>query len=154
MEEPISDRELSKIMEVYDDNINNKEGRNRSRINHRSKGRKKHKSDEVEITIIQTNCYGYTSKKESFDDIVKENAPDPDIVVIQETALKEKEKKKIKDYFSFCKNREKEKGGVGTLVADYLKSDTTKVAEGTDGDKYLIKRLDHVIPAINIVNTS
>ena len=81
VEEPISDRELSKIMEVYDDNINNKEGRNRSRINHRSKGRKKHKSDEVEITIIQTNCYGYTSKKETFDDIVKENAPD--IVVIQ-----------------------------------------------------------------------
>ena len=37
------------------------------------------------------------------------------------------------------------------MVADYLKSDTTKVAEGTDGDEYLIKRLDHVIPAINIV---
>ena len=111
MEEPISDRELSKIMEVYDDNINNKEGRNRSRINHRSKGRKKHKSDEVEITIIQTNCYGYTSKKESFDDIVKENAPDPDIVVIQETALKERKKLKSKTIFHSAKIEKRRRVG-------------------------------------------
>jgi exonuclease III len=104
----------------------------------------------VYINIIQTNCDGYTSKKESFVNSIKERAPD--ILVIQETALKEKQKIKIKDYFSFCKNREKEKGGVGTVVANHLKDVTTKVAEGKDGDEYIITRLEHVVPAINIVN--
>ena len=59
---------------------------------------------------------------------------------------------KIKDYFSFSKNQEKVKGGVATVIANYLKPETVKVTEGKEGDEYIISRLDHVIPAINIVN--
>ena len=57
-------------------------------------------------------------------------------------------------YMSFSKNRDdsKEGGGVATLVADYLRPDTVKVGEGTEGDEYVIVRLGHVIPAVNIVN--
>ena len=38
------------------------------------------------------------------------------------------------------------------MIANYLKENTTKVGEGEDGDEYIIIRLDHVVPAINIVS--
>ena len=44
------------------------------------------------------------------------------------------------------------KGGVATVIANYLKPETVKVTEGKEGDEYIFSRLDHVIPAINIVN--
>ena len=72
--------------------------------------------------------------------------------LVNETALKQKRTIKIKDHFSYCKNRDKAKGGVGTVIPNYLKPHTTKVAEGKEGDEYLITRLDHVVPALNIVN--
>ena len=55
---------------------------------------------------------------------------------------------------SFCKNRDdnKEGGGVATLVAEHLRPNTVKVGEGKEGDEYVITRLDHVTPAVNIVN--
>ena len=43
-------------------------------------------------------------------------------------------------------------GGIATLVANKLKQNTTKVCEGTNGDEYNIIRLDHVKPALNIIN--
>ena len=61
------------------------------------------------LKFIQTNCDGFTSKKESFDDIVKDE--NPDIIAINDTALK------------------------GTVVANYLKPNTVKVAEGKEGDE-------------------
>ena len=109
---------VEEILEMYDDNGNkkeketehkavedvDKEGRRRKRRLRRSNRNKRCKySDKVDIKIIQTNCDDFTSKKESFHDILKDKAPD--ILLIQETALKEKRKIKLKDYFSFCKNR-------------------------------------------------
>ena len=59
----------------------------------------------------------------------------------------------MKNYFSFAKNRIKAKGGVATVLANYLRPNTVKVAEGKDdSDEYIIVRLDHVVPAVNIVN--
>ena len=59
----------------------------------------------------------------------------------------------MKDYFSFAKNKVKAKGGVATVIANYLRPHTVKVGEGKEeDDKYVIVRLDHVIPALNIVN--
>ena len=43
-------------------------------------------------------------------------------------------------------------GGIATLVADTLKQNTTKVGEGSNGDEYIIVRLDHIIPPGNIIN--
>ena len=125
-----------------------------SKIKQRSKkrglrrdGRSKIKSkDKVNIKIIQTNCDGYTSKKESIENIV--NDRQTDVLILNDTALKGKRKVRMKDYFSFAKNRLKAKGGVATVIANYLRPHTVKVGEGKEeDDEYIIVRLDHVIPA-------
>ena len=89
-------------------------------------------------------------QKESIKKIIDKKKPD--IMLFNETALKGKRKIKLKGYLSFCRNREKVKGGVGTVVANYLQSNTVKVAEGTGDEEFLITRLDHVLPPVNIVN--
>ena len=76
----------------------------------------------------------------------------PDIITVNDTALKGTMKVKIPNYFCFSKNREKNKGGVATVVAEYLKANTTKVTEGREGDEYIVTRIDITVPAINIVN--
>ena len=43
-------------------------------------------------------------------------------------------------------------GGVATFVANDLKQNAVKVKDGVDNDEYLVTRLDHVSPAINIMN--
>ena len=43
-------------------------------------------------------------------------------------------------------------GGVATMVASHLRPHTVRVAEGRQGDEYIITRLDHVEPAVNVVN--
>ena len=58
----------------------------------------------------------------------------------------------MKNYFSFCKNREKAKGGVATVVSNYLRPHTVRVFEGKEEDEYIITRLEHVVPPVNIVN--
>ena len=74
------------------------------------------------------------------------------MLVINETALKGNRKVKIPHHFSYTKNREKNKGGVATVIANYLKTNTVKVGEGKEGDEYLITRFDHTVPAINLIN--
>ena len=48
---------------------------------------------------------GYTSKKESMCEIA--NAEQPDVITINDTALKGNLKVKIPQYFCYVKNREK-----------------------------------------------
>ena len=43
-------------------------------------------------------------------------------------------------------------GGVSTSVTNNLKQNTVKVGEGRDNDEYLITRLDHCDPPLNIIN--
>ena len=43
-------------------------------------------------------------------------------------------------------------GGVATAVKNALKSHTVKVKEGEKDDEYIITRLGHTTPAINIIN--
>ena len=42
--------------------------------------------------------------------------------------------------------------GIVTMVASYLRPNTVRVAEGREGDEYLITRYDHIYPLLNIVN--
>ena len=37
-------------------------------------------------------------------------------------------------------------------MASYLRQNPVKVGEGKEGDEYIVVRLDHVQPALNIVN--
>ena len=38
------------------------------------------------------------------------------------------------------------------MVAEHLGSNNVRAGEGRDSDKYIMTRLNHVIPALNIVN--
>ena len=104
----------------------------------------------VDIKIIHSNTDGYKSKKESINEIADKESPD--IMTLNDTNLKGNLKVKVPGYFSFNKNREKYKGGVATVIANYLKHNTMKVAEGKEEDEYIITRIDNTIPEINIIN--
>ena len=55
---------------------------------------------------------------------------------------------------SFSQNRPEGKGGGGisTSYKTSLKPYVSKVAEDNNGDEFMITRVDHVIPALNIVH--
>ena len=92
--------------------------------------------DRTEFKVLHSNCHGFISKQPSIDDIILNKSPD--VYLFNETALKGRRKISIKNYFSFGKNREKHMGGVATVVANHLRQHAVKVAEGREGDEYLI----------------
>ena len=99
--------------------------RRRRRLPRRGGRTKRRNKGTADLNILHSNCDGYISKKDSIENIV--NAKDTDVLLLNETALKGKRKVKIKDYFSFTKNRQKIKGGVATVIANHLKPHTVKV---------------------------
>ena len=111
------------------------------------------KNRVANIRIFSNNCRGYNSKKESVEKHVIEQLR-PDVINLQETMLRNKSNIKQKEYFSFCMNRPEGAGGGGiaTLVADSIKQHCTKIAAGNDNEEFMIVRLEHVKPALNIVN--
>ena len=106
--------------------------------------------EKVDIKIIHSNVDGYTSKKESINEIVEKEKPD--IMTLNDTNLKGKLKVKIPNYFSYNKTRDKNKGGVSTVVANHLKHSTMKVTEGKEDDEYIVTRFENTVPALNIIN--
>jgi hypothetical protein len=133
--------------EMDEHNSNNEAGNEYQKTRRR---RRKRKNKTVKIDILHSNTCGYSSKQEVWTNILKKEQPE--IVTVNETLLKGKRKIKQKDYFSYCKNRERNMGGIATLVANSLKENTTKVGEGSEGDEYNIVRLDHIKPPLNIIN--
>ena len=105
---------------------------------------------KTDFKILHSNCQGFISKQASIEQIVKNKSLD--VYLCNETALKGKRKICVKDYFSFCNNREKHMGGVATVVSNHLRPFTVKVAEGREGDEYIVTRYDHINPPINIIN--
>ena len=126
-------------------------------INKTSKKRKpdrrskvNNKNNSVELKIIHSNTDGYKSQKESINEIAANEKPD--IWTLNDTNLKGNLKVKVPGYFSYNINRDKNKGGVATVIANHLVQNTMKVAEGTNEDEYIITRMDNTIPPINIIN--
>ena len=111
------------------------------------------KNRVASIRIFSNNCRGYNSKKDYVEKHVIEQLR-PDVINLQETMLRNKSNIKQKEYFSFCMNRPEGAGGGGiaTLVADSIKQHCTKIAAGNDNEEFMIVRLEHVKPALNIVN--
>ena len=68
--------------------------------------------------------------------------------------LRNKSKINHKEYFTFNMNRPDGAGGGGiaTMVANTIKQHATKVAENNEHEEYMIVRLEHVKPALNIVH--
>ena len=63
---------------------------------------------------------------------------------------------KVKNYFCFQRNRKgvKSMGDVATLVAKEVKGQALRVTEGENDDEFLLIRLGHVEPAVNIRQNS
>ena len=113
---------------------------------------RKQKSEFTNVTIYNNNLNGYNGKKASIAELL--NVLQPSIVTFQETAVTGSNVIKQKNYLCFQRNRKglKKMGGVATFVANELKQNVVKIKEGLETDEYLITRLDHVSPPINILN--
>ena len=107
----------------------------------------------VTLKIYQNNIRGFASKKESLEDVL-ENKIKADIVILNETATRGKTKIKLKNYLSFTKNNPNKlsMGGVSTSVASWLADSAVRVSEDSEGDEYLVTRIEKVCPALNIIN--
>ena len=90
-------------------------------------------------------------QKESFEKYVIEQLK-PDVINIEETKLRKKAQINHKECFLFCLNRPEGGGGIATMVANKIKKHATKIAENNDNDEYMVVRLEHVKPALNIVH--
>ena len=108
------------------------------------------KTKLVNMKVIHSNFQGFTSKQTSVKNICEENSPD--VYCGNETSIKGNRKINMNKYFCFTKNSSKHMHGIVTMVASYLKPNTVKVAEGKEGDEYLITRYDHIHPPLNIIN--
>ena len=91
-------------------------------VKKRNSKRRAHKKDRpntINLKLIQTNVDGYTSKKESMCEIADNEKPD--IITVNDTALKGTMKVKIPNYFCFSKNREKIKVGLQPLLQSIIR---------------------------------
>ena len=106
----------------------------------------------TDVTIYNTNLNGFNGKKASIAKLL--STIKPTVATFQETAVTGSNKINIKNYLCFQRNRKglKTMGGVATFVTNDLKQNTVKVKEGIEKDEYIVTRLDHVSPAINIMN--
>ena len=104
------------------------------------------------LRIFTNNIRGFTSKQESVEeDIVKKLRPD--VINLSETLKRNNSKIKINDYITFSKNRSDEGGGgISTSIKNSLKTNATKVVDDNENDEFMVTRLDHVKPALNIVH--
>ena len=103
---------VEEILAKYDDNGNtlkevangnaNEEGNTNQK---RRKRRRKRRKKRANVEILHSNTRGYSSKQEVWEDILKKEQPD--IVTINETSLMGKRTIKQKNYFSYCKNRDR-----------------------------------------------
>ena len=114
--------------------------------------KKKLLKKKVDLKIMLSNVRGFNSKKDVIDKII--DVVKPSVICLNETGLRGKSKINIKGYSSFTKNRQqKSMGGVSTSVEDSLRASTVKVKESLEeDDEYIITRLDHCIPPLNIIN--
>ena len=78
----------------------------------------------------------------------------PTIATFQETAVTGNNQMKVKNYFCFQRNRKGtiSRGGVVTLVANEVKSQAIRGTEEEENDEFLLIRLGHVEPAVNVLN--
>ena len=116
------------------------------------KKRRRNRKESTTLTILHSNIRGFKSKRDSLEKILE--TVKPDIVNLNETNVKGRNKVLHKGFHSFCRNRKETKhmGGISTAVSDDLKPFAVKVKEGEEEDEFLITRLEQVTPPINIVN--
>ena len=117
----------------------------------KSKMSKPEPSSDGQLTIFHSNIRGFTSKKTSLVNILKQ--VNPDVISLNEHGLQGKNKVIIPGYLTFTKNRLlKSMGGVSVSVGNYMRQNAVKVKEGIDDDEYVIVRVDKFRFPINVLS--
>ena len=125
--------------------------RGRRKGRRRPRGKRKSKQSSVSLKLLHINPRGWTSKRAAIMDMME--IEKPDYVNVNETQLRGENKVQMKGYISFSKNRkETAGGGICSAVNNRLKDHAVRVLEGGDDDEWQAVRLNHVKPAITIVN--
>ena len=98
------------------------------------------------------NIRGFNSKQKSLDTILCELRPN--LVTLNETGLKNRQKISLTKYKSFNRNRcdGQSMGGISTSVIDEEKHYVVKTAEGSGKDEFMVTRHGNFINPINVVN--
>ena len=117
----------------------------------RGRARRRGRKSEVDLKLLHMNPRGWTSKRAAILELIDKEKPH--YVNINETLLRGNNKVSIKGYKCFSKNREdRAGGGICSAVVDSLKEQAVRVAEGGANDEWQAVRLDHISPAITIIN--
>ena len=120
-------------------------------VRRRHRGKRRSKQTSVDLKLLHTNPRGWVSKRAAIVDLI--DRVQPDYVNINETQLRGDNKVQIKGYNCFSKNRkEMSGGGICSAVVSSLKEHTVRVVEGGDEDEWQAVRLNHISPAITIIN--
>ena len=102
------------------------------------------------FSILHSNIQSVNGRLSSLSSIVK--TLDIDLVTLNETNLKGKNKLHLEGFRVFCRNRKGgNMGGVSTSIKEKYAPSTLKVSEGAS-EEYIITRHGQFIPAINVIN--
>ena len=111
--------------------------------------REKEEKDN-ELRFYYANCRGFSSKKESIQQIV--NELDSDICILTETNFKGNAHPKLPNMHSFFRNREMlHMGGVAVLVNDKFRNYSVKTKTGGGGNEFLVIRFSCFEPKLAVV---
>ena len=103
------------------------------------------------MTLFHLNIRSLNSKRKSLENILQKLSPS--IVTLNETALKFKNKPKVKHYFPFNRNRTDQiMGGIATLVPIENKDDLVEICKGSHNDEFMITRHCNFSVPLNVVN--
>ena len=124
----------------------------RRRIRRGKRRKCKQSSDDNTWSLYHLNIRGYKSKKESFSAII--GNLQPNLITLNETCLKSKQKIKLTNYKSFNRNRctGQIMGGISTSVRNDEKDYVVKTTEGNKADEFLITRHANFLKPINVIN--
>ena len=108
--------------------------------------------NDNKCVLYHLNIRGFNSKKKSLENIFK-NHLSPQIITLNETCLRFKQKPKLENYVSFNRNRKTQiMGGVATFVQNKNKDKFVKVCEGAEKDEFFITIHSNFFSAVNIIN--
>ena len=112
---------------------------------------KKFSNNDNKWTLFHLNIRGFHSKQKSLDAILTKLRPN--LVTLNETCLKNRQKITLSNYKSFNRNRcdGQIMGGISTSVIDEEKQYVVKTAEGSDSDEFMITRHANFHNPVNVI---
>ena len=110
-------------------------------------------NDDNKWILYHLNIRGFKSKQKSLGAILG-NLDYPNLVILNETCLKNRQKIQLSNYKSFNRNRctGQIMGGISTSVRDNEKMFVTKTVDGLEKDEFMITRYSNFHNPVNVIN--